>query len=216
MLIKKSVVLQRCKCRAEIAASSNLMINYVCGLSRFAYHTTTDLTYFVDALLQVILTVRDPADWVKSCRSTTMSDPMLRPPTMGERILYWLKGIAGLPELHHVMFATALGTDYRTYTDAQLRQAYVRWNQQVVQTVPPERLLIYNVKDGWEPLCTFLGVPVPEEGEESFPHLNKRHQMRQSMQKLFRRGRVLHLTVLLAPAVLCISLVCLTIHQYLS
>lgn len=29
--------------------------------------------------------------------------------------------------------------------------------------VPPERLLIYNVSEGWGPLCQFLGKPVPEE-----------------------------------------------------
>lgn len=26
----------------------------------------------------------------------------------------------------------------------------------------PERLLVYDVKEGWEPLCSFLGLPVPK------------------------------------------------------
>ena len=28
--------------------------------------------------------------------------------------------------------------------------------------MPSDRLLIWNVKDGWEPLCKFLGKPIPE------------------------------------------------------
>ena len=29
----------------------------------------------------------------------------------------------------------------------------------VKETVPPEKLLIFNVKQGWEPLCNFLNLP---------------------------------------------------------
>ena len=32
----------------------------------------------------------------------------------------------------------------------------------VKSVVPAERLLVWNVKEGWAPLCNFLGVPVPE------------------------------------------------------
>ena len=38
-------------------------------------------------------------------------------------------------------------------------------------TCPPGRLLEWSVADGWEPLCSALGVPVPDE---AFPHLNTR------------------------------------------
>lgn len=36
--------------------------------------------------------------------------------------------------------------------------------------VPPEQLLDFRLDDGWDPLCKFLGVPVPDE---SFPHVNE-------------------------------------------
>ncbi|XP_078484254.1 uncharacterized protein LOC144744175 [Ciona intestinalis] len=39
-----------------------------------------------------------------------------------------------------------------------------------IQKVPKDQLLIYNVKEGWEPLCKFLGVETPDE---PFPHKNK-------------------------------------------
>ena len=38
------------------------------------------------------------------------------------------------------------------------------------QKVPKDKLLVYNVSDGWEPLCQFLGKDVPDC---PFPHKNK-------------------------------------------
>jgi hypothetical protein len=40
----------------------------------------------------------------------------------------------------------------------------------VQATVPADRLLVFDVKQGWEPLCRFLDVPVP--AGEPFPHIN--------------------------------------------
>ncbi|EJU05219.1 hypothetical protein DACRYDRAFT_74378 [Dacryopinax primogenitus] len=48
-------------------------------------------------------------------------------------------------------------------------EVYVRHNEFIRKIVPPERLLEFNVKEGWEPLCKFLGVPVPDV---PFPHTN--------------------------------------------
>lgn len=50
--------------------------------------------------------------------------------------------------------------------------AYIEWVEEVKRTVPADRLLVYNVKDGWAPLCGFLGVPVPEG--KPFPFINER------------------------------------------
>lgn len=40
---------------------------------------------------------------------------------------------------------------------------------EVKRTIPAERLLIFEVTQGWQPLCEFLNVPVPEE---DFPRTN--------------------------------------------
>jgi Sulfotransferase domain len=48
-------------------------------------------------------------------------------------------------------------------------EVYRRHNEEVRRGVAPERLLVYELGAGWEPLCAFLGVPVPDE---PFPHLN--------------------------------------------
>ena len=39
----------------------------------------------------------------------------------------------------------------------------------IVSTVPAEKLLIYNVEDGWGPLVDFLGMEAPDE---PFPDIN--------------------------------------------
>ncbi len=48
-------------------------------------------------------------------------------------------------------------------------ERYVQHIEEVQATVPAERLLVYSVSEGWEPLCEFLGEPVPDI---PFPHAN--------------------------------------------
>ena len=48
---------------------------------------------------------------------------------------------------------------------------YERHNERVRREVPADRLVDWTAADGWEPLCTALGVPVPDE---PFPHTNTR------------------------------------------
>ena len=47
-----------------------------------------------------------------------------------------------------------------------MREAH---NAAVLREVPPERLLVFKVSEGWEPLCRFLGVDIPST---DFPRVN--------------------------------------------
>lgn len=47
-------------------------------------------------------------------------------------------------------------------------------------TVPPEKLLVFDVKEGWEPLCKFLNKPIPDE---PFPNINDRDEIKAAMNK---------------------------------
>ena len=58
---------------------------------------------------------------------------------------------------------------------------FERHIREVKERVPPRRLLVYEVKQGWEPLCEFLGVEAPRE---PFSRLNERDQF----PKLMRRA----------------------------
>lgn len=46
---------------------------------------------------------------------------------------------------------------------------FQRHIEEVRSTIPPERLLVYELGSGWAALCEFLGVPVPEQ---DYPHTN--------------------------------------------
>jgi hypothetical protein len=53
----------------------------------------------------------------------------------------------------------------------QLINTMIRHNREVEDNVPPERLLVWSVEEGWGRLCEFLEVPVPQP---PFPHVNDR------------------------------------------
>jgi len=52
----------------------------------------------------------------------------------------------------------------------RLRQGYRKHNCHVIATVPKEDLLVWDLKEGWEPLCKFLNKPIPDQ---PIPHDNK-------------------------------------------
>jgi hypothetical protein len=51
--------------------------------------------------------------------------------------------------------------------------AYRANNRKVRATIPADRLLVFTPSDGWDPLCAFLGVPVPQH---AFPRSNARDE----------------------------------------
>ena len=69
------------------------------------------------------------------------------------------------------MFWGPQGTFANGHEPQQLIEQMHAHNEQVKRTVPPERLLVWEVTEGWEPLCEFLGVDVPDE---PLPHANDR------------------------------------------
>ncbi len=96
---------------------------------------------------KVILTVRDAQGWFESV-SATIFAPEGRKPllgTDGEALSQFMRRDFG-PQIGNRAFMT----DY-----------FNRWNQQVIDEVPAERLLVFSANDGWEALCAFLDVPVP-------------------------------------------------------
>ena len=57
--------------------------------------------------------------------------------------------------------------------------AYHRHTETVTGTIPPDQLLVFDVKEGWEPLCRFLGVSVPAK---DFPKTNNTQDFWDSVQ----------------------------------
>ena len=67
-----------------------------------------------------------------------------------------------------------------------LRKRYREHNHRVKSLVPPEKLLVYNVKQGWKPLCDFLGCEVPTI---AFPHESIKSEIAEAPSSETRSGR---------------------------
>src|SRR3712207_1864806 len=80
-------------------------------------------------------------------------------------------------------------------------EVFKRWNEEVKERVPPDKLLVYEVKEGWGPLCEFLGVEVPTD--KSFPHLND--------AETFRKMIRLRLALTIAVPTVAVSLAALAL-----
>lgn len=110
---------------------------------------------------KVILSVRDPEAWYESCHASLHATSRLKG-----------RGAAASPVMKAVDSAIWQDIfDGRFGERDYALEVFERHRLQVAGTVPPERLLIYDIRDGWEPLCELLGVPVPKT---PFPHLNGR------------------------------------------
>jgi hypothetical protein len=118
------------------------------------------LEAFPDA--KVVLTVRDPDHWFESFDTLVQGLHRLR---FGRLFAPKLRATATIFDrlLRQGLFGGRLD---RAWCIA----AFERHRDEVVRRVPPERLLVYEVKQGWAPLCAFLGVPIPPT---PFPHLNE-------------------------------------------
>jgi len=76
-----------------------------------------------------------------------------------------------LRDFHEMVYALIVERTFggRLEDRAHAKRVYEEHNRAVIDAVPAARLLVYEPGDGWEPICRFLGVPVPDA---EFPHLN--------------------------------------------
>jgi len=72
--------------------------------------------------------------------------------------------------------------------------------EEVKAAVPADRLLVFEVTQGWQPLCAFLGVPVPDE---PFPNLNDRASIKKTIAGIMK-GAYVVLALYIGAAVLAI------------
>jgi hypothetical protein len=63
--------------------------------------------------------------------------------------------------------------DARIHDRDHVISVYLAHNARVRETIPADRLLVYEVAQGWGPLCDFLGQPVPSE---PMPKVNSREE----------------------------------------
>jgi len=124
---------------------------------------------------KVILTVREPEKWYDSFNQTVARVSRHHP----ERNCFF--GCVTCPTPHSYMDQWVespipkmfFGEEALSSKETAIK-AYNEWTEQVKRNVPEEKLLIFHPRNGWEPLCKFLEVPVPDE---PFPRSNTRKDM---------------------------------------
>lgn len=105
--------------------------------------------YYPEA--KVIHTVRDPDAWFESTQATIFA-----PEGFAARALSSGDGLGAA-------FFKSFTRPFNAHLHDRgfLTDYFRRHTQEVIAAIPAERLLIYEAGQGWEPLCSFLGVPVP-------------------------------------------------------
>lgn len=114
---------------------------------------------------KIILSVRNPESWFNSVTTTIFSDHMLGRMAQGP---------------FKPFFDAAVTADFgdRIGDRDFMVDYFERRNAAVLAALPAERVLVFEAKQGWEPLCAFLGVPVPDV---PYPRVNSKEQMGERM-----------------------------------
>ena len=119
--------------------------------------------YYPDA--KIILSVRDPEQWYESFNKT---------------ILAYMKSEYDPESLGHLLVKNRVFAGNIEDKD-HIIKTYNKNIVDVQAAFSGERLLTYHIGSGWQPLCEFLGTPVPDE---PYPSMNKKEGFQEKVQQL--------------------------------
>ncbi len=135
------------------------------------------IKHYPDA--KVILSVRDADSWYKSASETIYA--------LSKAVPRWLVWIFPRMRVQARMINILIwdGIFQGRFEDPDFaKEVFRKHIEDVKSIVSPERLLVYEITEGWGPLCRFLGV---EEPAERFPRTNESKEMK----KMVKVARVL-------------------------
>jgi len=148
------------------------------------------ITAFPEA--KVIHTIRDAESWYKSAMETIfwaskpsfgrMLKMMIRMPFSSN-----IRKIFPVLKYDGSMVDNIYGKDLKNKQEVIKR--YNEINEETLNFIPKDRSLVYDVKSGWEPLCNFLNVPIPQT---PFPRSNTREEFKKNVEKM-AAGKGVHL-----------------------
>lgn len=122
---------------------------------------------------KVLLSLRDPDKWYDSCQNTIFRamrmNPEGAPPNVQTQMSMARK----------LVVENTFGGDIDDRAHAIA--VYNRHNETVQRVIPKERLLVFQPTDGWEPLCRFLDVPVPDQ---PYPKTNTTEEFQQHFKQM--------------------------------
>jgi len=117
---------------------------------------------------KIVLSSRSAESWYASISETILAT-VWAPETWPPQAVDWFKMVSKVLE--------------RSFGDAKTKDELIAvfhaHEAAVKAAIPAERLLVHSAKDGWAPLCAFLGVPVPAE---PYPRTNSKEEFFQHMK----------------------------------
>ena len=127
---------------------------------------------------KLILSERDEDSWIRSwvTQLETINDVRSRTANMLSQTCTTVTKVA------HCSLIALFGSLNPKCT-CVFRKRYRMHNHRVKSIVPPEKLLVFNVKQGWKPLCDFLGCEIPTS---AFPHENVKGRL---LKEIFQKTR---------------------------
>jgi hypothetical protein len=94
---------------------------------------------------------------------------------------------SGFARMQEALGTVSFGTfGGQVFDKAHCLRVFEEHYARVRRIVPAERLLVYRVQDGWEPLCRFLGADVPDE---PFPRVNVGNDLVHNIHTAMRLAR---------------------------
>lgn len=140
---------------------------------------------------KVILTVRPFDKWYDSVHSTVWQ---AGPQTLPQKLAMMAKLLMN-PRLRKVIGCVKLAKEmiFKIHLEGKFKdKAFAEkiFNQHIENVkahVPADKLLVYDVREGWGPLCKFLGKPEPSE---PLPHLNKKENFKAMLVELMKGNMV--------------------------
>ena len=133
---------------------------------------------------KVVLTTRDAEKWYESTRSTNWAIPIV----VGQTWLLRFFFAGFMRDAEDMIMRRTIGSQTKIPDREHCIAAYNRHVEEVKRSVPAPQLLVFDVKEGWEPLCRFLGKPVPAT---PFPHTNEANEFKKALRFIVIADRVL-------------------------
>ena len=157
---------------------------------------------------KVILTVRDSEDaWLKSWKEHLQlaleffTKFYTRPLFI---VVPWMRKMKRfIDTLHHAIYGS-----FNPEATALYRVKYRQHNERVQAVIPAEKLLVFNVKQGWKPLCEFLGCDIPSTPfpRENVAHSNSKKDLSQFAKTERSVAFIIYFVVVLLAAVLIVRI----------
>jgi hypothetical protein len=121
---------------------------------------------------KVILTVRDPERWFESTQETIFAP-------------HWIEYLKKVEMGNFIQLTINDYLQDRMHDKGHLIQRFQEHTEEVRNSIPASRLMVFEVKEGWRPLCEFLDLPEPDA---DFPFINDTEATKEILNKIIMEG----------------------------